>query len=170
MDTNQLIENLIKYGAKVITAVVVLIVGLFVIKVISNLTREVLKRNKMDATLAPFITSIINISLKILLFITVVSMLGVQMTSFVAILGAAGLAIGLAFQGSLSNFASGILILIFRPFNVGDFIESQGNKGFVDEIQIFYTVLLTEDRKKIIMSNSGIYSNVIAVNEEKKRG
>lgn len=169
MDKEILIENIIKYGAKIVTAILILLIGLFVIKMIVNVTREVLKGNKMDATLAPFIVSIVNISLKVLLFITVISMLGVQMTSFVAILGAAGLAIGLAFQGSLSNFASGVLILIFRPFNVGDFIESQGNKGFVDEIQIFYTILLTEDRKKIIMANSGVYSNVIGVDTSKKK-
>ena len=89
------------------------------------------------------------------------------MTSFVALLGAAGLAIGLAFQGTLINFASGVLIPIIRPFNVGDFIDSQGNKGVVEEIQVLYTSIVTEDRRKIIMPNSSVYSNIIAIDSSK---
>jgi small conductance mechanosensitive channel len=162
-------DLIVKYGMKLIIVVLVLFVGLFVIRNFLKVTDIIMKKNKVDQTLIPFILSVIGISLRVLLVITVISMVGIKITSFVALLGAAGLAIGLAFQGSLSNFASGVLILIFRPFNVGDFIDSQGNKGFVSKIELLYTVIKTEDNRKIVMPNSAVYSNIIAVDVNKKK-
>lgn len=162
-------DLIVKYGMKLIIVVLVLFVGLFVIRNFLKVTDIIMKKNKVDQTLIPFILSVIGISLRVLLVITVISMVGIKITSFVALLGAAGLAIGLAFQGSLSNFASGVLILIFRPFNIGDFIDSQGNKGFVSEIELLYTVIKTEDNRKIVMPNSAVYSNIIAVDVNKKK-
>lgn len=162
-------DLVVKYGMKLIIVVLVLFVGLFVIRNFLKITDIIMKKNKVDQTLIPFILSVIGISLRVLLVITVISMVGIKITSFVALLGAAGLAVGLAFQGSLSNFASGVLILIFRPFNVGDFIDSQGNKGFVSEIELLYTVIKTEDNRKIVMPNSAVYSNIIAVDVNKKK-
>ncbi len=162
-------DLVVKYGMKLIIVVLVLFVGLFVIRNFLKITDIIMKKNKVDQTLIPFILSVIGISLRVLLVITVISMVGIKITSFVALLGAAGLAIGLAFQGSLSNFASGVLILIFRPFNIGDFIDSQGNKGFVSEIELLYTVIKTEDNRKIVMPNSAVYSNIIAVDVNKKK-
>ncbi len=162
-------DLVVKYGMKLIIVVLVLFVGLFVIRNFLKVTDIIMKKNKVDQTLIPFILSVIGISLRVLLVITVISMVGIKITSFVALLGAAGLAIGLAFQGSLSNFASGVLILIFRPFNIGDFIDSQGNKGFVSEIELLYTVIKTEDNRKIVMPNSAVYSNIIAVDVNKKK-
>lgn len=162
-------DLVVKYGMKLIIVALVLFVGLFVIRNFLKITDIIMKKNKVDQTLIPFILSVIGISLRVLLVITVISMVGIKITSFVALLGAAGLAIGLAFQGSLSNFASGVLILIFRPFNIGDFIDSQGNKGFVSEIELLYTVIKTEDNRKIVMPNSAVYSNIIAVDVNKKK-
>ncbi len=161
------LNQLTEYGIKIGSAILVLIIGHFIIKIIMKLCDGIMSKNKMDATLQSFIKSAISISLKIMILITAASMAGVQMTSFVALLGAAGLAIGLAFQGTLSNFASGVLILIFRPFNIGDAIDSQGNKGVVEEIQVLYTTIVTDDRRKIIMPNSTVYSNIIAVDSTK---
>ncbi len=162
-------DLVVKYGMKLIIVALVLFVGLFVIRNFLKITGIIMNKNKIDQTLIPFILSVIGISLRVLLVITVISMVGIKITSFVALLGAAGLAIGLAFQGSLSNFASGVLILIFRPFNIGDFIDSQGNKGFVSEIELLYTVIKTEDNRKIVMPNSAVYSNIIAVDVNKKK-
>lgn len=162
------LNQIMEYGIKIGSAILVFIVGYFVIKIIMKIFEKIMSKNKMDITLQSFIKSAISISLKIMLLITTASMAGIQMTSFVALLGAAGLAIGLAFQGTLSNFASGVLILIFRPFNIGDTIESQGNRGVVKEIQVLYTAIVTDDRRKIIMPNSTVYSNIIAVDVMKQ--
>ncbi|MBP6408264.1 MAG: mechanosensitive ion channel [Fusobacteriaceae bacterium] len=164
-----LLPMIIKYGIKLLIVIAVLFIGLSFIRQFLKLANVVMNKNRVDVTLIPFTLSVIGISLRTLLFITLISMLGIKITSFVALLGAAGLAIGLAFQGSLSNFASGVLILIFRPFNVGDYIDSQGNKGFVEEIQLLYTVIDTEENKKIVMPNSAVYSNIIAVDVNKTK-
>lgn len=163
MKISNFMELITVYGMKIGTALLVLAIGWFMVKGIVRVIEGVMKSNRMDIALQSFLKSSIDITLKIMLLVTVASMAGIQMTSFVALLGAAGLATGLAFQGSLSNFASGVLILIFRPFNIGDFVETQGNKGIVSEIEILYTSILTEDNKKIIIPNSSIYSNIIAV-------
>lgn len=144
------------FGPKVIGAILVLIFGLWIIKMLTRGFRKILTKRKIDTSLQPFLVSLINILLKTLLVITVISMLGVEMTSFIAILGAAGLALGLALSGTLQNFAGGVMILIFKPFKVGEFIEAQGYSGIVKEIQVFNTVLNTPDNKVIIMPNGGL--------------
>jgi len=141
------------YGPKLIGALVVLIIGNFVIKMIMNSFTKMLDRKKTDSSLKPFLSSMVSILLKTLLVISVLGMLGVQMTSFIAILGAAGLAVGMALSGTLQNFAGGVIILLFKPFKVGDYVDAQGHAGIVKEIQIFNTILLELDNKTVIIPN-----------------
>lgn len=158
---NQAGDLIISYGAKLLLAIVFLIVGLAVIKRISKGLRKVLQKRNVDPSLSPFLTSIANGLLKVMLVISIASMLGVEMTSFVAVLGAAGLAVGLALQGSLSNFAGGVLILILKPFKVGDFIDGAGHSGTVREIQIFYTYLTTTSGQEIIIPNAKLSNDSV---------
>ena len=144
------------YGYKFIGAIVALIVGLLIIKGLTNGILKILNRSKIDETLKPFLGKLFNIILKVLLFISVLSMAGVAVTSFIALLGAAGLAIGMAFSGTLSNFAGGVMLLVFKPFKVGDMIEAQGHAGVVVEISIFNTILKSVDNKIIIIPNGGL--------------
>jgi small conductance mechanosensitive channel len=149
---------MIRYGMKFILAMVVLIAGLILIRWI---TRAIVRFMKKANVLIPFLKSLINILLKVMLVISVMSMVGIQMTSFIAVLGAAGLAVGLALQGTLQNFAGGVMILLFKPYEVGHFIEAQGFMGTVKEIQIFTTVLLTPDNRKVIIPNSPLATGSI---------
>ena len=156
-------DLILAYSPKIITALIILIIGLWLIKVITKYARKMMLKRGVDETLMKFLGDLLNWTLKALLFVTVVSQLGVPATSFVAILGAAGLAIGLALQGSLSNFAGGAIIMIFKPFKVGDLIEAQGELGVVKEIQIFVTKILTPENKLAILPN-GELSNGTIVN------
>ncbi len=151
----------IRYGLKFILAIVVLIVGLIVIKWITKAMVRFMKKGDVNESLIPFLKSLTSILLKVMLVISVMSMVGIQMTSFIAVLGAAGLAVGLALQGTLQNFAGGVMILLFKPYEVGDFIEAQGFMGSVKEIQIFTTVLLTPDNRKVIIPNSPLATGSI---------
>lgn len=164
--TEKIFEKLVNYAPKLAAALLVLIVGMFIVKILTVILGKTMERSKLDTTLKAFLKSIIGGLLKILLFITVASMLGIQMASFVAIIGAASLAIGLALQGSLSNFAGGVLILIFRPFRVGDHIDIQGFSGIVADIEILYTVIDTMDNKRITIPNGGL-ANSSVVNYSK---
>ncbi|MEH6628168.1 MAG: mechanosensitive ion channel domain-containing protein [Motiliproteus sp.] len=155
------IEYLTVYGSKVILALLTLVIGLWIIKYVISGIDKALKVSKVEDTLAIFLEKLISTILKVLLFISVASMIGIETTSFIAIFGAAGLAVGLALQGSLSNFAGGVLILLFKPYKVGDFIESQGFAGVVKEIQIFNTILHTGDKKTIIIPNGPISNGSI---------
>lgn len=155
------IKLIMEYAPKLFLAIVVLVVGLWIISKLTKLFSSTLKHSKTDETLIPFLTSLVSWTLKILLFISVASMIGVKTTSFIAILGAAGLAVGMALQGSLSNFAGGVLILVFRPYKVGDLVEAKGQIGFVKEIQIFNTILVTPQNKTIILPNSLASSSII---------
>ena len=151
------IKNLlVEYSPKVIYALVLLIVGLFIIKIIINTSKKIMVKRGLEETLIKFLSNLLSWTLKILLFVTVISKLGVATTSFAAIIGAAGLAIGLALQGSLSNFAGGALIMIFKPFKVGDLIEAQGELGVVKEIQIFTTLINTPTNKLVIIPNGAL--------------
>lgn len=156
-------DMILEYGLKLIYAIVILMIGLWIVKAISNGLKKFMVNRKVDASLIPFLTSMVNMVLKVMLVITVMSMLGIQMTSFIAVLGAAGLAIGMALSGTLQNFAGGVMLLIFKPFKVGDFIETQGFAGVVHEIQIFITILTTVDNKTIIIPN-GALSNDSLIN------
>lgn len=153
-----------------ITAIILLLAGLWVIKVINRLVGKFFDKKDYDPALESFLQSFINISLKILLFVLVITQLGVESTSLVAVIGAAGLAIGLALQGSLSNFAGGVLILIFKPFKVGDWISAQGVDGTVKEINIFYTKINTFGNQLAIIPNGQLSNdNVINYSAEDKR-
>ncbi len=159
--TNTAIELIITYAPKLILAIVVLLVGLWLINRIVKLMSNGMQRSNTEPTLARFLTSLVSIGLKALLLISVASMIGIETTSFIAILGAAGLAIGLALQGSLANFAGGVLVLMFKPFKVGDFIEALGVSGSVAEIQIFNTVIKTSDNKVVIVPNGSLSNGII---------
>jgi small conductance mechanosensitive channel len=161
--TDHLQNILLKYTPKVLIALAILIIGLLIIKVFVNATKKILTKKEVDITLQKFLINLLNWALKILLFITVVAKLGIETTSFAAILASVGIAIGLALQGSLANFAGGILIIIFKPIKIGDFIEAQGVSGTVKEIEIFTTKLNTTDNKEIIIPN-GALSNGNIVN------
>lgn len=144
------------YGPKLVGAILVWIVGSIIIKFLGKAFIRILNKRNVDASLKPFLSGIINALLKTMLVISVLGMLGIEMTSFVAILGAAGLAVGMALSGTLQNFAGGVMILIFKPFKAGDVIEAQGYVGSVSEIQIFNTILKTPDNKTIIIPNGGL--------------
>lgn len=146
-------EVAVVFGIKIIAAVVVLIIGLWVIKAVMKGVKKGFTGRDMDPSLQPFLLNLIGLLLKIMLVISVLTMLGIEMTSFVAILGAAGLAVGLALSGTLQNFAGGVMILIFKPFKVGDFIDAQGYTGTVSQIRIFITILNTPDNKTVILPN-----------------
>ena len=158
-----------KYAMNVITAILILIIGLWLTKKIVKITKKLMDKRGLDITLQKFIGDLVGWVLKILIFITAISQVGIETTSFIAILGAAGLAIGLALQGTLANFAGGTLIMIFKPFKVGDLIEAQGQLGVVKEIQIFVTKLTSPENKLVIIPN-GILSNgnIINYTEEGK--
>ncbi|MES2870177.1 MAG: mechanosensitive ion channel family protein [Pseudomonadota bacterium] len=172
MDLNAEVDQLIKasqawvpmimeYGSRVLLALVTLAVGWWLINRLTVKLGHLLALRKADLALQGFISSLVNIILKVLLIVSVASMIGIQTTSFVAAIGAAGLAIGLALQGSLANFAGGVLILLFRPFKIGDWIEAQGVSGTVDSIQIFHTVLRTGDNKTVIVPNGNLSNGII---------
>ena len=150
-----------EYVPQVFLALVTLVIGLWVIKSTTNLVGRLLRKRSIDPTVAPFLQSLLGWALKAVLFISVASMIGIKTTSFVAILGAAGLAIGLALQGSLSNFAGGVLVLIFRPYKVGDLIEAQGHAGVVKEIQIFTTTLISPQHQLIFIPNGPMANGAI---------
>lgn len=156
-----LLDGVIFYTPKILIALIVLLIGLRVIAMILKLMDKGMAKRNTDETLRPFLISLVGWTLKAVLAISVIQMLGVATTSFIAVLGAAGLAIGLAFQGALSNFAGGALILIFRPYKVGDLIESQGRFGRVTEIQIFTTFLLSPQNETIILPNGAVAASDI---------
>ncbi len=151
----------ISYGLKILLAVVVLIIGLWIIKAVLKALGRNLEKKDVDPTLRQFLGSLLSMLLKIMLIISVISMLGVEMTSFIAILAAAGLAVGMALSGTLQNFAGGAMLVLFKPFKVGDFIDAQGYMGTVKEIQIFNTILKTPDNKTIIIPNGGLSTSAM---------
>ncbi len=155
------IQWLEDFGPKVLGALLVLIIGLYLTNWIGRLVTRTLRKRNLDVSLQSFLGSIVSVGLKILLLITVAGMIGIQTTSFVAVIGALGLAVGLALQGSLANFAGGVLLLVFKPFKVGDLIESNEQTGHVQAIQIFNTILLTAENKTVILANGAVSNNTI---------
>lgn len=147
-------ETTITYAPKIVIALLILWIGLKIIKVLSNSVEKLMSNKGVDPTLRPFLINLLSWTLKFALIIVVVGQVGIQTTSFIAIFGAAGLAIGLALQGTLSNFASGVMLLIFRPFKVGDFIDVAGHMGTVEEIGIFVTNVRDPQNRLIIIPNS----------------
>lgn len=149
-------DGVTTFGPRLIGALIILAIGWWIIKKIQKALSKSFEKNEMEPSLRGFLNSIIGVLLKIMLLITVVTMLGVEMTSFIAILAAAGLAVGMALSGTLQNFAGGVMILLFKPFKVGHYISAQGHSGTVNEIQIFNTILKTPDNVTIIIPNGGL--------------
>jgi small conductance mechanosensitive channel len=156
-----IIELTSQWGLKVIGAIALLFFGRMVCNAIRRTTVKALERSNIDASLVPFLSGIVYYLAVAVLAIAVLNLFGIQTASAIAVLGAAGLAVGLALQGTLSNFASGVMLLIFRPFKIGDYVEVAGTAGSVQEIGVFSTVLNTPDNVKIIVPNSGIYGDTV---------
>ena len=154
--SEKFINVLLDYAPKLVAAILVLFVGIYAIKIINRLMRNIMVRRKFEPTLSNFLADILNWTLKMMLFVMFISKLGIETSSFVAILGAAGLAVGLSLQGSLSNFAGGVLIILFKPFKVGDVIEAQTIVGVVQEIQIFVTKVLTANNYTVFVPNGAL--------------
>lgn len=146
----------LEYGARILGALLVLVIGMWVAKMIKQGLVKLMENRKVDPTLISFCSSLLYVAMQVFVIVAALEKLNIKTTSFIAILGAAGLAVGLALQGSLSNFAAGVLMIVFKPFKVGDFIEAGGVMGSVVEIGIFTTVLKSPDNKKIIVPNSGV--------------
>lgn len=163
LDYEKYIDVIIEHGVKILLALLTLVIGLWVVKKLAKISKTLMTKAELEPSLLGFLNNMIKWGLKALLFVIVLGQLGVATTSFVAIIGAAGLAVGLALQGSFSNFAGGILILLFKPFKVGDFIEAQGEMGDVKEIQIFNTKIVTPRNRVAIIPN-GILSNGLIKN------
>ncbi len=167
---NTFIAVLIDYSPKFISACLILLVGLYAIRLINRFIRKLMTKRNLDPTLTKFLADILLWILKVLLFVTFISRLGIETSSFVAILGAMGLAVGLSLQGSLSNFAGGMLIILFKPFKVNDTIEAQGVIGTVSEIQIFVTKLITANNQTIFVPNGALSNgNIINYSLQKIR-
>jgi small conductance mechanosensitive channel len=152
---------IVLYATKAVVALVILGIGFWMINKFARLTDNLLGINRFDVTFKKFIRNFINAGLKVFLVVFVLNFVGVEATSIVALIGAAGLAIGLALQGTLTNFAGGVLLLLFKPFKVGDIIEAQGKRGVVTEIQIFTTVITTPENKMIFIPNSILSNGII---------
>lgn len=160
---------IVDFSPKIIAAILILVIGLWLTKRIVKFTRKLMGIRGIDVTLQKFLGDLIGWTLKVLIFLVAISQLGVETTSFIAILGAAGLAVGLALQGSLANFAGGTLIMIFKPIKVGDLIEAQGELGVVKEIQIFVTKLISPGNKLVIIPNGALSNgNIVNYTEEGK--
>lgn len=154
-------DTIISHGLTVLTAIIILIVGLKIIKVIAKLFEKTADKRNLDPSLKGFLSSIISVGLKMMLIVSVAAKVGIPTTSFIAVIGAAGLAVGLALQGTLANFAGGVLILVLKPYKVGDLINTQGEFGNVLEIGIFNTILSTPENKTVIIPNGAIMNGNI---------
>ena len=165
VDIEQLLSKLLDWGIEVgkdlLGAIIIYIVGRFIIKQLGRLLARILEKRKLEISVQTFLRSLVSILLNLILAFAIVSRLGVETTSFAALLASAGVAIGMALSGNLSNFAGGLIILVFKPFKVGDYIEGQNANGTVREIQIFHTILTTVDNKVIYVPNGALSSNAI---------
>ena len=165
METQQIIEAVsalaAEYLPRLVLGIVILIAGLIVTRLACKMAQTTMNRRHIEASVAGFMLSLLRAALTIVVIISAAGNIGIQMTSFIAVIGAAGLAVALAFQGSLSNFAGGVLILLFRPFKVGDFIETGSIKGTVVEIQILYTIMDTFDNKRVVVPNGGLANSAV---------
>lgn len=157
----KLINFSLDFGGKIIAAILVLLIGRWIIKRLKKLTVKIMEKNNFEPSLSSFIKSLVSISLNFILIIIIIGVVGLETSSFVALFASAGVAIGLALSGTLQNFAGGVMILIFKPYKVGDFVEAQGQTGIIKEIQIFNTVIVTADNKIIIIPNGGLSTGII---------
>lgn len=165
LDSTMLLEKLqttgVDFGLRLVSAIAVFVIGRIVVRIILSSLRKLMHRIDLDETLEQFILNIISVLLTLIVIIAALGRLGVEMTSLVAIMGAAGLAVGLALQGSLANFAAGVLIIFFKPYRTGDYIEAAGVAGSVDQVTIFNTILTTPDNRKVVVPNSNITNGAI---------
>ena len=157
----KMIDLGISVGSKILLAIVVFIVGRWIVRRLNKLLAKILEKRHVEASLSTFVKSLVNITLTLLLIIVVIGVLGIETSSFIALFASAGVAIGMALSGTLQNFAGGVMILLFKPFKVGDTIEAQGQTGTVREIQIFNTILATPDNKIIIIPNGGLSTGLM---------
>ena len=153
---DKIYEYIATYGLNVLAAALIFFIGKWLARILTNLLEKMMQKTNLDATLVSFVKHISYIGLLVFVVIAALGKLGVQTTSFIAVIGAAGLAVGLALQGSLANFAAGVLLIIFKPFKVGDFIEGGGSLGTVKEVQIFNTIISTPDNRKVIIPNAKV--------------
>ena len=151
----------VTFGIKIMTALAIFFIGKFAIRLVVSGISKIMRKQAVDKTLEKFICNLVSMTLHVVVVIAAIGAMGIQTTSFIAIFGAAGLAVGLALQGSLSNFASGVLIILFRPYRVGDYIEAAGIAGSVEQVQILTTILKTGDNKQIIVPNSQVMNSII---------
>jgi len=154
-------ESLTAYGPNIVAALLILFLGWWIAKILTSLTRRLLARSNVDDTLISFLANITYMGLMVLVVIAAIGKLGVNTTSFAAVIAAAGLAIGFALQGSLANFAAGVMLILFRPFKVGDYVEAAGVSGVVEEIQVFATMLRTPDNKQVVVGNAAVTGDSI---------
>ena len=157
----KMIDLGVSVGSKILLAIVVFFVGRWIVRRLNNLLAKILEKRHVEASLSTFVKSLVSISLTLLLIIVVIGVLGIETSSFIALFASAGVAIGMALSGTLQNFAGGVMILLFKPFKVGDTIEAQGQTGTVREIQIFNTILATPDNKIIIIPNGGLSTGLM---------
>ena len=157
----KMIDLGISVGSKILLAIVVFLVGRWIVRRLNKLLAKILEKRHVEASLSTFVKSLVNITLTLLLIIVVIGVLGIETSSFIALFASAGVAIGMALSGTLQNFAGGVMILLFKPFKVGDTIEAQGQTGTVREIQIFNTILATPDNKIIIIPNGGLSTGLM---------
>ncbi|WP_370757445.1 mechanosensitive ion channel family protein [Coprobacter secundus] len=171
INMNQALEKLIDFsidaGKDILIAVLIYVIGRFIIKYINKLVAKIMEKRKLETSVQTFLRSLLNILLNLILAFAIIGKLGVETTSFAALLASAGVAIGMALSGNLSNFAGGLIILVFKPFKVGDYIEGAGVSGTVQEIQIFHTILVTPDNRVIFAPNGSLSSNAV-INYSKK--
>ena len=160
---DKLYGYLIQYGMSLIAAILIFIIGKWAARMVSNLLEEVLLKSKIEKTLASFAKNISYITILVFVAIAALNKVGVETSSFLAVIGAAGLAVGLALQGSLSNFAAGVMMILFHPFRIGDYVEAAGAEGTVTEIQMFSTLIVTKDKKRVIIPNAKITADKITV-------
>ena len=158
---SRMVDLGITVGSKILFAVIVLIVGRWIVRRLNKLVNKILTKREVDASLTTFVRSLVSITLNLLLVIVIIGILGIETSSFIALFASSGVAVGMALSGTLQNFAGGVMILLFKPFKVGDFIEAQGQSGTVREIQIFNTILTTADNKVIIIPNGGLSTGLM---------
>lgn len=165
-DLSSLTDTVLAWSPKIVAAILVLIIGFWIVGAISRGIGKSLERSGIDGSLIPFLKSLVSVLLKVMVVITAAGVVGIEITAFAALIAGAGLAIGAAMSGTLSHFAAGVMVLIFKPYKVGDLVDIQGTVGHVEEIQVFNTVINTLDNKKVIMPNgiatSGIMTNLTA--------
>ena len=160
-EAGEFVDFLLGIGIKLAISIAVIVIGFWLANKLSKTVRKVLTKKDTDASLVGFLSSLTSTGIKILVLVTAITQLGVEMTSFIAILGAAGFAIGMAFSGTLANFAGGVMILFFKPFKIGDYVNMQGEEGTVEEVLIFNTILSTIDNKIVILANGAVANGTI---------